>query len=232
MTVVPSPHATTSLIQQFHKCYIVFDIMSIEARNRALLVLLLVVLSLLLTFGVRTWLHLRDTGSTGFRGISGRPGSLPWIGGVSFALALACTVLAPLLVWLGVDRWLFLPQAALDIVGTIAALLGVAGIAWSQNAMGRSWRVGVDGAERTTLVLEGPFRAVRNPVFSFLVLGSLGLLLVLPTFTSLAALALLVLAIELQVRIIEEPYLRTTHGDTYTDYSRRTGRFVPWIGRD
>ena len=31
---------------------------------------------LIVTFGLRTWIHARRTGDTGFRGISGRPGSL------------------------------------------------------------------------------------------------------------------------------------------------------------
>src|SRR5262245_6886356 len=33
---------------------------------------------LIFAFGVRTWLHWRSTGSTGFRGISGKPGSAEW----------------------------------------------------------------------------------------------------------------------------------------------------------
>ncbi len=31
---------------------------------------------LVLAFGVRTWLQVRRTGTSGFRGLSGRPGSL------------------------------------------------------------------------------------------------------------------------------------------------------------
>lgn len=32
-------------------------------------------------FGLRTWLQWRRTGDTGFRGLSGRPGSAPWWAG-------------------------------------------------------------------------------------------------------------------------------------------------------
>lgn len=48
-------------------------------------------LGLLVTFGVRTWAHRRATGSSGFRSLSGRPGSAPWWGGVLFAAALLLT---------------------------------------------------------------------------------------------------------------------------------------------
>ena len=37
--------------------------------------------------------------------------------------------------------------------------------------------------------------------------------------------------IQLQVREVEEPYLRRVHGHTYRDYTTRVGRFLPWLGR-
>src|SRR5690606_14337890 len=50
--------------------------------------LLLLVVYLALGFGLRSWLQWRYTGSTGFRGISGAPGSAEWWGGVLFIAAL------------------------------------------------------------------------------------------------------------------------------------------------
>jgi hypothetical protein len=54
----------------------------------AVLTLVLYGLYLALAFGARTVLRLRRTGSSGFKGISGRPGSTEWAGGVLFAVAL------------------------------------------------------------------------------------------------------------------------------------------------
>jgi protein-S-isoprenylcysteine O-methyltransferase Ste14 len=34
-----------------------------------------------------------------------------------------------------------------------------------------------------------------------------------------------------QVRLVEEPYLRRVHGCAYETYAARTGRFLPRIGR-
>ncbi|WP_134119646.1 hypothetical protein [Kribbella kalugense] len=48
---------------------------------------------------------------------------------------------------------------------------------------------------------------------------------------AVVGLVALVVAIELQVRIIEEPHLIKLHGATYLDYSTRVGRFLPGIGR-
>ena len=63
----------------------------------AALTLALFVLYLALAFGARTILQLRRTGSTGFKGVSGRLGSAEWLGGVLFAVALGLGLAAPVL---------------------------------------------------------------------------------------------------------------------------------------
>jgi hypothetical protein len=68
----------------------------------AVLSLVLFGLYLALAFGARTVLHLRQTGSSGFKGISGRPGSAEWTGGALFAVALGLGLAAPVLDLLGV----------------------------------------------------------------------------------------------------------------------------------
>jgi protein-S-isoprenylcysteine O-methyltransferase Ste14 len=52
-----------------------------------------------------------------------------------------------------------------------------------------------------------------------------------PSWVALAGVVALFVALELQVRVVEEPYLRRTHGAAYTDYASRVGRFVPGVGR-
>jgi protein-S-isoprenylcysteine O-methyltransferase Ste14 len=189
-------------------------------------------LFMLLAFGLRAWIHHRRTGTTGFVGISGQVGSVEWLGGVLFVAALVAAVAAPLLQLAGVVA----PGATFDArwvhaVGLAFYALGVAGTLWAQFAMGDSWRIGVDAATRTTLVATGPFRWVRNPMFTAMALATLGLLLLVPTVVSLLAVLALVMAVELQVRFVEEPYLAATHGTSYLQYAARTGRFLPGIGR-
>lgn len=41
---------------------------------------------------------------------------------------------------------------------------------------------------------------------------------------------MLLAAIEVQVRAVEEPYLVRTHGTTYVRYAERVGRFLPQLG--
>jgi protein-S-isoprenylcysteine O-methyltransferase Ste14 len=40
----------------------------------------------------------------------------------------------------------------------------------------------------------------------------------------------MVASIEVQVRVVEEPYLLRVHGQVYRDYLATVGRFVPRLG--
>ncbi|WP_328353948.1 isoprenylcysteine carboxylmethyltransferase family protein [Streptomyces sp. NBC_00457] len=185
---------------------------------------------LIAAFGIRTLIQRRRTGDAGFRGLSGTPGSAAWWAGVLFAVALLGAVAAPAATLAGVP---VLVEETPAVYGTGAAIavLGVAGTLMAQGAMGASWRVGVDPDERTALVTGGLFAYVRNPIFTAMGVTGLGLTLMVPNILALASLAALIVAVELQVRVIEEPYLQATHGAAYLTYAAQAGRFVPGVGR-
>ncbi|WP_405961273.1 isoprenylcysteine carboxylmethyltransferase family protein [Streptomyces sp. NBC_00024] len=181
-------------------------------------------------FGVRTLIQRRRTGDTGFRGLSGTPGSAAWWAGALFVLALLGAVAAPAATLAGLP--VLVPDApSVYGAGAAIAVLGVAGTLVAQGAMGASWRVGVDHAERTALVTGGLFGYVRNPIFTAMGVTGLGLTLMVPNVLALSALAALIIAVELQVRVVEEPYLQTAHGAAYLSYAARAGRFAPGVGR-
>ena len=186
----------------------------------------------LLGFGWRSWEQRRRTGSTGFRGISGRPGSLEWFAGAGFVVAEGVAVFGPILQLLGVVSPLgFLHTPWIQIAGAVVAVLGIATTVYAQLDMGDSWRIGVDKSETTTLVRTGAFGWVRNPIFTAMMTFGLGIALLTPNLVALVGFVLLVVTIELQVRAVEEPYLLATHGDAYRDYLAGVGRFVPGVGR-
>lgn len=88
------------------------------------------------------------------------------------------------------------------------AVLGTLATFAAQLMMGDSWRIGVDETERTTLVTRGPFRLVRNPIFDAVLLAFLGLTLMVPNLLALGGFVLMLVGAQIQVRRVEEPYLR------------------------
>ncbi len=196
------------------------------------LALALCILWFVSLFVARSIIQWKRTGSTGFKGLHGRIGSLPWMAGVALGLGLLLAPLAPvatLFDWPG--GTLLVTQTSLHLAGASATLVGTIGALLAQLSMGDSWRIGVDEAERTQLVTSGLFAWVRNPIFSFVTLSVLGLVLLAPSILSLLAAFLTVFGIEIQVRAVEEPYLENAQGEAYARYSAAVGRFVPGLGR-
>ena len=97
--------------------------------------------------------------------------------------------------------------------------------------MGRSWRIGIDRDTPTDLVTHGPFRYVRNPIYSAMLLFVVAMLCLLPSPVMFALGIAALACAELQVRVIEEPFLLGQQGARYEAWVANTGRFVPGIGR-
>jgi protein-S-isoprenylcysteine O-methyltransferase Ste14 len=185
----------------------------------------------LLGFLLRVAIQFRRTGDTGLRGVKGRPGSVEWFAGVAFVAAIAVGVAAPILALAdAVEPIDFLDRTAVQIAGIVLYAIGLAGLVVAQGTMGESWRVGVDTTERTSLVTTGMFSFVRNPIFSAMIALTVGLAMLVPSLVSLLAVALLLLSVELQTRAVEEPHLLASHGEAYSSYAGRVGRFLPRVG--
>lgn len=186
----------------------------------------------LVVFVARTVVQKRRTGDTGIRaGVLGASfGSIEWVAGWLLVVALLAGVAAPVAEMTGLDPWF-----TYRWVRWIGAAIAVAGIGLtflSQLSMGDEWRIGVDTSEETGLVTAGAFALIRNPIFGCMIVAGVGLAVLVPNLISAAGLILLVIAIELQVRFVEEPHLRRLHGDNYGAYSSRVGRLFPGVGRD
>ena len=188
------------------------------------------VLFAVLAFGVRSWVQWRRTGSTGFVLPRRNAPAIERLGAVLFVAAIALLVVAPIADAGGSARWEPLDNATAAIVGGVLAVAGIVLCAVAQFAMGDSWRIGVDSSEQTTLVTSSIFESVRNPIFSAMVIAAAGFAFLLPNVWAFGAFIALVTGLELQVRFVEEPYLRRTHGPAYLRYAARAGRFIPGVG--
>jgi protein-S-isoprenylcysteine O-methyltransferase Ste14 len=186
----------------------------------------------LLAIGLRVVIHIRRTGESGLRGLTGRPGSIEWFAGLGFVTAIAVGVLAAVLAETDdVSLIDALDTTVVHVTGVVLYAVGLVGVLVAQGTMGGSWRIGVDPSERTALVTGGPFAIVRNPIYTAMISTILGLALLVPSVLAFVSFGLLLVSLELQTRVVEEPYLRETHGESYAAYAARVGRFLPGIGR-
>jgi Isoprenylcysteine carboxyl methyltransferase (ICMT) family len=111
----------------------------------------------------------------------------------------------------------------------LAALLGfvcfaATAVCWAR--LGRNWSMAVVPRQKTELVRNGPYAVVRHPIYALSIALMLCSLVVVPTLPMLALALLHLPFMRIKARS-EERFLRTLHGQPYSDYCRRTGRFFP-----
>jgi protein-S-isoprenylcysteine O-methyltransferase Ste14 len=120
--------------------------------------------------------------------------------------------------------------AVLRMAGASIMLAGIALLAIAQLHLGPAWRIGIEEGARPGLVTAGLYRYSRNPIYLGLLGTIAGYAMLLPTLLSLVLLAATFVGVRLQTAA-EEEYLTRTYGDSYRDYARGVGRFLPWLGR-
>ena len=99
----------------------------------------------------------------------------------------------------------------------------------SHADLGTNWSVTLELRQEHRLITQGVYRAIRHPMYSALILYSVGQALVIPNwvagFSNVIALAVLV-----TLRLgIEENMMAEQFGAEYAAYSARTKRFVPGV---
>jgi protein-S-isoprenylcysteine O-methyltransferase Ste14 len=119
---------------------------------------------------------------------------------------------------------------ALQVLGAILILGGVALFAAAQLNLGASWRIGIDVGSKSGLVTSGLYRVSRHPIFLGFLTVFTGYAAMLPTPLSLGLLLGAYVGFRAQA-VAEEAHLLRTHGDAYLHYARGVGRFLPGMGR-
>ena len=113
-------------------------------------------------------------------------------------------------------------------LGAILCIIATAATFACWRAMGKSWRIGIDPAEKTELVIAGPFRRVRHPIYALSIVLMIGTLAATQTAVMLAV-AIIHSALMQWEAAREEAHLLQKHGDEYERYRSTTGRFLPRI---
>ena len=113
--------------------------------------------------------------------------------------------------------------------GVAVWVVGAALRWWAIRHLGRFFTVDVAVADGHRVVDDGPYRFVRHPSYTGLLLEFAGLGLALDNPLSLTLMIFPTLLALLHRIRIEETVLRTNLGEPYAAYMRRTKRLIPLV---
>lgn len=113
-------------------------------------------------------------------------------------------------------------------VAVVAAGIGFA--IWARHHIGKQWSSQVEIREDHELIATGPYATIRHPIYTGILLAMLGTAIILGEWRGLVAVALATFGFWIKARR-EERFLVEEFGAKYAEHRRRTGFFLPPIGR-
>jgi len=152
----------------------------------------------------------------------------PWPGRVGY---LSLMLMGFMLIFWEAPQLLharFLPAGSITAaIGLLIELAGLIFAIWARQTLGENWsgRI-VTGDVQELITARGPYRIVRHPIYSGLLLAVLGTALAVGEFRAVCGFGLVLCGVLLKVRR-EEVALRSHFGPAYERYARDVPALLP-----
>jgi protein-S-isoprenylcysteine O-methyltransferase Ste14 len=122
----------------------------------------------------------------------------------------------------------FLPAGIVfPIVGALLVAAGLGLAVWARRHLGRNWSSSVAVKENHALIRTGPYRRVRHPIYTGMLLAFLGTAVAVGEWRGVVAVALALAAFVWKSRM-EESRMRATFPE-YEQYQKETAALIPFV---
>jgi protein-S-isoprenylcysteine O-methyltransferase Ste14 len=115
----------------------------------------------------------------------------------------------------------------LQVIGLAVFLLGLALAIWARVYLGRNWGMPMSQKVDPELVTTGPYRRVRHPIYSGIILAMIGTAIAISLYWLVAV--VLIGAYFLYSAVVEERSMARLFPDSYPEYKRSTKMLIPFI---
>jgi protein-S-isoprenylcysteine O-methyltransferase Ste14 len=115
------------------------------------------------------------------------------------------------------------------VAGTALVAIGLLFCVWARVHLGTNWSASVTVKQGHELVRSGPYRVVRHPIYTGLLLALLGTAIARGDAQGFVAVAIATVAFSHKLRI-EERWMQETFGDAYARYRAEVPALVPFVG--
>ena len=129
--------------------------------------------------------------------------------------------------WLGAR---FVPfTTASEWVGMLLTAAGVGIAFWARWHLGTNWSGTVTLKEGHELIRTGPYRAIRHPIYTGILLAMVGTAVAVGEVRALIAVAAAWASFYIKARR-EESFLSQEFGSSFGEHRQHTGMFLPRVG--
>lgn len=115
----------------------------------------------------------------------------------------------------------------LQVVGMVVFVSGLALAVWARIYLGRNWGMPMTKKEEPELVTSGPYRYVRHPIYSGLLLAVLGTALATNLYWLIGL--VVVGAYFIYSATVEERLMTSTFPDAYPRYKASSKMLIPFV---
>lgn len=126
--------------------------------------------------------------------------------------------------WLG-SRFVRIGSAG-EWLGVLLTAAGIGVAFWARWHLGTNWSGVVTLKEDHELIRTGPYRTIRHPIYTGILLALLGTSITLGEVRALIAVAIAWLSFYIKARR-EESFLMQEFGPGFDEHKRHTGMFLP-----
>lgn len=112
-------------------------------------------------------------------------------------------------------------------IGLAIFLVGLALAIWARLYLGRNWGMPMSEKVDPELVTTGPYRRVRHPIYSGIILAMVGTAIAVSWYWLIAAGVMA--AYFIYSAVMEERYMAGQFPDTYPTYKHSTKMLLPFI---
>jgi protein-S-isoprenylcysteine O-methyltransferase Ste14 len=108
-------------------------------------------------------------------------------------------------------------------------LMGLALRIWAVQTLGNAFRTTIETHINQKVINSGPYKLIRHPSYTGLLLICLGYGIAIQNWLSLACAVIIPLFVLLYRIHVEEPVLLASMGEEYREYQKHTKKILPWI---
>lgn len=145
------------------------------------------------------------------------------------SISIAIAVNSPLLMLIPALQFNSSEILSITLIGALLICLGFALRYWSIMVLGKYFRTTVEIDKGQKVIRKGPYRYIRHPSYSGIILFCIGYGLVSQNWVSLSLCIVLPTAALLYRITVEEEALTKEIGTEYIDYQSKTKKLIPGI---